>query len=255
MSKRPQNSPPPGPPGQPGAARRAGAGGAVQAPGSVAGRRDRHAGHGQDGFRRHTRARPLAPAARSPGGNHRTAEHPAPASPPLRSTRPSPAAAGPPARGHPGARRPPRPPPPPRRARPLPPPRPRMRAGREHPGAHAAAREARPGPARGASPAPAGPGSAARCWPLILCVQAALSLRLQQHGLRRRGAVPVRRPPGDRAPAARRGAAGQLRLLLSRRPGSLPGARRGRRQHRRAGGRAGGQPRSRCWSPPGCCTR
>ena len=63
-----------------------------------------------------------------------------------------------------------------------------------------------------------------------------------QHGVRGRSALPVLGPPGDRALAARRCAPGQLRHLLLRRPGALPGAGRSRRHHRRAGGRARGQP-------------
>ena len=63
-----------------------------------------------------------------------------------------------------------------------------------------------------------------------------------QHGVRGRGPLPVRRPPGDPALPARRGAAGRLPVLLLRRAGALPGARRAGRQHRRARRRAGAQP-------------
>ncbi len=63
-----------------------------------------------------------------------------------------------------------------------------------------------------------------------------------QHRVRRRGTVPVRRPYGDRALAARRRPPGQLSNVFLRCPRALSGARRCRRQRRRAGGRPSRQP-------------
>ena len=98
--------------------------------------------------------------------------------------------------------------------------RPRATSGpvrRRDPGAPAAARQAQSGPAEVTE------SSRRRTW-----VSRAVLVRDPvraggadaadaQHGVRGRGAVPVLGPPGDRALAARRGAAGQLRHLLLRR--------------------------------------
>ena len=176
MSKRPQKSPPPGPPGQPGAARRAGLAGPYKRPVQSPDAETVMLATVKTDSDVIPEPGPSPPDARSPGGNHRTAEHPAAGQP---------AAAEHPA--EPGPQAAPATP-----ARPAAPAAPAALAGPATPATPAEDDEpgvstrvlTLPRGKRGSGPALWSAPSARRTWvsravlALILCVQAALSLRL-----------------------------------------------------------------------------